>query len=297
MNKDILWGLDVGMIGWWAFVFLTARYILQNYVFGPWYRSLNQANPKLDHETIEKFSKACWHCLAYSLLWMYSVSLFFQQEWSSTPIEGLWKDWPHLDAEKYKLHTLYVTEFGFYIHAFISSVFLEPKRSDYLVILAHHVISLSLITGSWAANFHRIGLCVFVEQDIGDVLLYMAKIVHYTTAKSIHLVIAYVSMAIGFILTRVVWLALMVWSCWFIAHKYVLGAVLYTIPPSKEEFLRCSLLLLLLMQVFWTYKLLWVGWTLATKKMIIDPIYDHGKPLPNTHSSTEQDQTNGKKDQ
>ncbi|KAM7538502.1 hypothetical protein Aperf_G00000061795 [Anoplocephala perfoliata] len=70
---------------------------------------------------------------------------------------------------------LYMLEIGFYIHSFYASLRLDVKRKDTSVILVHHVLTIALLSFSFFAKFHRVGLLVLFLHDISDVLLESGK--------------------------------------------------------------------------------------------------------------------------
>eukprot|EP01006_Ploeotia_vitrea_P021568 TRINITY_DN53968_c0_g1_i1.p1 TRINITY_DN53968_c0_g1~~TRINITY_DN53968_c0_g1_i1.p1 ORF type:complete len:242 (+),score=5.34 TRINITY_DN53968_c0_g1_i1:573-1298(+) len=65
---------------------------------------------------------------------------------------------------------------AWYIHGLIETIWIETSRKDFGMMLGHHIISVVLTYGAYLWSVHRIGLLVTAEQDIGDIMLYMAKI-------------------------------------------------------------------------------------------------------------------------
>lgn len=65
------------------------------------------------------------------------------------------------------------------MHCVYASLFLEVIRKDFVVMMLHHVLTVSLLLYSFIARFHKIGLLVLFLQDIGDIVLELGKTSFY----------------------------------------------------------------------------------------------------------------------
>lgn len=256
------------------------KYLLDRKVFVPTYYALRKALNKEksatnskpvcvateDASVIDKFCKAAWHLALYTLLWIWGISLYSKQSWAYVTA-NFWKGWPHSETEQLELAPFYFAETAFYVQAFIVSVTTERYRTDFAVIVLHHVVTLLLLVGSWVCGFHRIGLTVCVVQDIGDVFLYFCKFFHYTCDNRVLHAIGFSVMAVVFFATRVVILAVIVWSCFAEPEQYMQVSL-------AAEVLRWSMAILLVMQCFWFVMILKVAKGLLLTRKVLDPVHD-----------------------
>jgi ceramide synthetase len=58
---------------------------------------------------------------------------------------------------------LYFMEGGFYLHSIYATCYMDSIRNDFAVMLAHHVITLSLIFISYSTGFVELCMIVFFE--------------------------------------------------------------------------------------------------------------------------------------
>jgi len=72
---------------------------------------------------------------------------------------------------------VYMLQLGYYIHSFYGTLYLDVKRKDTQVMLAHHVLTVCLLHFSLTVRLYRIGLIVLFLHDISDILLEAAKLV------------------------------------------------------------------------------------------------------------------------
>ncbi|VUZ40460.1 unnamed protein product [Hymenolepis diminuta] len=79
------------------------------------------------------------------------------------------------DPTPLQYYWLYMFQIGYYVHSFYATIRLDVKRKDTYVILIHHVLTIALLSFSFFAKFHRIGLMVLFLHDISDVILELGK--------------------------------------------------------------------------------------------------------------------------
>ena len=70
---------------------------------------------------------------------------------------------------------LYFVECGFYLHSIYATLYMDEKRKDFLVMLIHHVLTMTLIIVSYATRYHKIGILVVFVHDVTDILLEFTK--------------------------------------------------------------------------------------------------------------------------
>ena len=52
---------------------------------------------------------------------------------------------------------------------------MDEKRKDFLVMLIHHILTLTLIIVSYATRYHKVGILVIFVHDVTDILLELTK--------------------------------------------------------------------------------------------------------------------------
>ena len=56
---------------------------------------------------------------------------------------------------------------------------LDVRKKDFMELLVHHLITITLLSLSWTAQFTRIGTLVLIVHDSADSLLELAKKLKY----------------------------------------------------------------------------------------------------------------------
>lgn len=62
---------------------------------------------------------------------------------------------------------------------------LETKKTDNLLLSAHHLVTIGLIGSSFVGGYSRIGLVVLMFHDLADVFLEFAKFAKYLSFVSL----------------------------------------------------------------------------------------------------------------
>jgi hypothetical protein len=130
-----------------------------------------------NEKKIVKFIEALWRTIFYASFVVVGVHTLLYpdiQIWVSDP-RNLYYGWP-LHQVTDKMMFYYMIEFGSYIHQLMWT---EVSRSDSLEMMAHHMITLSMMLFSHLTNVHRWGTMVLILHDIADVFLEFAKCFHY----------------------------------------------------------------------------------------------------------------------
>lgn len=296
-------GNDVLMSLVYAALFLLARPIFIHFCFRPLGCVMKKLDPteqptdKMEQE-LRKFCKYCWHACCYIYFWGWALSLYLPLPWAFD-MDALWAAYPHAPAGKLPFKTLFLVEAGFYLHGFVESIVHDSKRSDFLMIIVHHVLAVALIYGCVWGNAHRLGIVVIVLQDVGDIVMYAGKILHQSVALTfaytalLHTVMLCVITVTWFI-TRVVFLGLLVQRGWAYGLDLVPGmdkAFINSaaLVPGNPNFdwlsmvLQVLLTFMLLLQVVWFIAILWMCVTQICQgsfhDFVLDPVGKKGKGI------------------
>ena len=167
----------------WVFIYTTAaRIAMIQVVLRPLARKCVgiSKDPK-DARMRQKFEESAWRMCIYAAACGWAAKCFLphinEMPWLEDHYE-FWRGWPNheISDEMFSLYVLYV---GFYVHQ-MAFMFFDIKSSDFEAMVAHHLITLSIVLGSWYSNFTRIGSYVMLLHDFSDVFLEMAKCFNYS---------------------------------------------------------------------------------------------------------------------
>lgn len=132
----------------------------------------------------------------------------------------------------------------------IVSVFIEPRRKDFVEMLIHHSATIFVTFISYLYGWNRIGVVVMVLLDPADVPLHAAKLfkyMHDATARPSCLFLAnrlFELFVVVFFVTRLVMFSYVCWSAHIEATRYM--------PGSAAQWACVALLYTLLaLQVYW----------------------------------------------
>ncbi|CAH8557219.1 unnamed protein product [Schistosoma mattheei] len=109
-----------------------------------------------------------------------------------------------------EIHWYYMVQLGYYT-ASLLWIFYEVKRSDFKVLLGHHISTVLLLTFSYITNYHRVGAVVLILHDIADCWMEAAKICKYVNKQLATEVLFYIFVPV-WIVTRLTYFPL--WVIW-----------------------------------------------------------------------------------
>lgn len=157
---------------------------------------------------ISKFNESLWRDVlytAFTIIGFYTLFVPGTAPWILDTKE-FWINWPLQDNSILLLY--YQLELGCYLHMLMWT---EVHRSDAAEMIAHHLITITLITFSYEFNFMRIGSSILLLHDIADIFLESAKCIHYASKVkkfawlAVPCDILFGIFAVSFFLTRLVY--------------------------------------------------------------------------------------------
>lgn len=158
-----------------------------------------------------------------------------------------------------EMRTFYLIEFGYYSMSVVM-VLVKKRRSDFLEMLAHHLISSVLISMSLTYNYVRIGIVIMALHNMFDPFMNMAKCCHYAFKGSLH-VLADINFGIClvmFLISRLVLYPIVVYKVCFLSIAYP-GKVPVWDATVDQWICKVCLLLLFPLHLFWFYLMMKVA--------------------------------------
>ena len=67
-------------------------------------------------------------------------------------IAVLYVDWKAGVEVEPEIYWLYMFQIGFYTHFLFASIFINVKRKDFLMIVVHHLLTISLLSWSYGVR-------------------------------------------------------------------------------------------------------------------------------------------------
>ncbi|KAI8314922.1 Sphingosine N-acyltransferase-like protein FUM18 [Colletotrichum sp. SAR11_59] len=98
-------------------------------------------------------------------------------------MKELWSNWPQRELDG--LMKIYILAQWAYWAQQVISVNIEEKRKDYVEMLVHHAITLSLIAASYAYHQTRVGHLILVLMDVIELIFPLAKCLKYIGFKKV----------------------------------------------------------------------------------------------------------------
>ncbi|KAJ8095019.1 sphingosine N-acyltransferase lag1 [Marasmius tenuissimus] len=208
--------------------------------------------------------------------WGYRIMSQLPTYWYRT--EYFWIDYPHWDM-KPELKRYYLTHMSYWAQQLLVMVLnLEKPRKDYWELVAHHIVTIWLVSWSYLMNLTLIGNAVYMSMDIPDAFFAFAKLLNYIQwdrAKAGAFVV-FVGMWTYF---RHLLNLRILWSVWFeydlipeTSKRWAWQEGIYLAGWMRYQ-VFIPLLLLQLLNLFWYYLILKIlvrcVFTFQPRKMLL----------------------------
>lgn len=204
----------------------VARRVFLDFIFSPIASMMSIVKPS---DKI-KFRQQGWVLVYYSTAWTWGFAeIYGSKYWLDR--HALWQDYPQTAAMNQSFKFYLGFQMGFWIHmVFVTLV--EPWQKDFVVMIAHHIVTITMFCGSYYIGMTRTAHAVLVEQDFADILLPAAKMCNYVALgqsplKSMFQGVAdglFATFALAWIPTRHIILPIIYYSVWYEAETDFLAA-------------------------------------------------------------------------
>ena len=210
----------VQVISWIVFfatLFTLLRSLLVTYILRPLGESRILANG-FTPAAVVKYCESGTRLVFYTGSTIAIFIIALQQDYFYKP----WQAWYVGIAPGEALTWLYYVEMGWYLHQSFAHVFLDKRKSDFLVMLSHHLITLLLLYFSWMHGYYRIGLLVLFSHDACDPFLEIGKISNYLHLTSLGIA-SFAGLIISWISLRLLFFPSLVYTAafegfWILGH-------------------------------------------------------------------------------
>ncbi|ETV82903.1 hypothetical protein H257_04676 [Aphanomyces astaci] len=215
------------------------RYISQRFL-------KHLGDPLKKDVTMRKFTDQSWQLVIHASMTVLELYVLQDEAWWSDTTT-LWNSArPTCDYSQHKLMTtlLYMAQLAIWLYTAFSCKFLEEVRKDYLVMMAHHVVTIALVTLSFVMNYLPIGVLVLLLHDASDVPLDLLKMANYLKLEARQ----------GFYITEVLFAIML--SVWLYCRVYMFPTKIIR-SSMWESRAACAVPL-----ETWDFTISWLGFNL-----------------------------------
>ena len=120
-----------------------------------------------------KFRQQGWVLVYYSVAFTWGLAeIWGSPYWMN--VDALWHGYPHTRSMTPSFKLYFVCQIAFWLQmVFVTLV--EPWQKDFPVMMAHHFITIGMLSGAYGLGVLRVSHAILVEQDIADIFLPAAK--------------------------------------------------------------------------------------------------------------------------
>ncbi|OQS02492.1 hypothetical protein THRCLA_05134 [Thraustotheca clavata] len=171
-----------GMVGVVAIAIYVVKAVFQaggGYVSRTFLQHLG--DPLKKKTTMKKFTDQAWQLAIHTSMTLLEIIVIMDETWWSDT-RSMWNpESPTCDfpTQKYLTKFLYITQLAIWIYTAFSCKFLEEIRKDYLIMMTHHVVTIALVSWSYALGYLPVGVLILIVHDASDVPLDLLKMANY----------------------------------------------------------------------------------------------------------------------
>jgi len=183
----------------------------------------DEVNYQMGKVYIKKLSTNIFKLCFYTFMTIFGYYLLYQLDYFPTTLGGRGNmmkmfepGYPdmyfHWKPNYFNIY--YLTGLGFCLTDLIWLIFVYELQSDFVMMLLHHLCTISLIMFSFLTNYTNIGCIVLFLHDFGDIFVYITRLVINTDAQSYLKISTAVILVVVFIYTRLFVFGTLLYSIW-----------------------------------------------------------------------------------
>jgi len=167
---------------------------------------------------LTRFTETAWQFTYYLVMFCYGLHTLWDKAWF-WEIRHCFYNMPFHPIDD-DVWWYYMLSLSFYWSMTLRHFF-DVKHKDFWEMLLHHVLTIGLLSFSWACNFTRIGTLVLIVHDVADIFLLGAKMLKYLKLK--------MCCDVTFAVFVVIWIVtrLCIYPGWIMYSMY-----LFDMPPT-----------------------------------------------------------------
>ncbi|TMW60692.1 hypothetical protein Poli38472_000734 [Pythium oligandrum] len=127
--------------------------------------------------------------------------------------------------QKFRTKLLYLVQLAIWIYTAFSCKFLEEIRKDYIVMMTHHIVTIALVTWSYAVGYLPVGVVVLFIHDLSDVPLDMMKMANHLKMEGFG----------GLFATEILFVVLIVDWIYFRMYLFPVNVIKSTLIENRES--------------------------------------------------------------
>ncbi|KAF8761352.1 longevity-assurance protein [Rhizoctonia solani] len=184
-----------------------------------WTETKKARDAKLRERKVVRFAEQGWSLAYYAVFWAFGMGIYINLPCFLLQTKHFWVNYP-VRFLPGPIKFYYLCQLACWVHQLIV-LNIEERRKDHFQMLAHHIITIALITGSYISHFTRIGIAVLVIMDFCDIILPLAKMLLYLELPSVLPDTVFGLFVVSWLVTRQGAFTLVVWSAFTESNKYV----------------------------------------------------------------------------
>ncbi|PLB49856.1 longevity assurance proteins LAG1/LAC1 [Aspergillus steynii IBT 23096] len=165
-------GDDFYFTGFCIVLFTGLRAALMKYILTPLARHLGISRTK----DVNRFAEQAWLLCYYSVLWTLGMYIYCTSSYFLN-LKELWTEWP--TRELPGINKIYILGQGAFWLQQLLVIHIEQRRKDHWQMLAHHTITIILISTSYVWHLTRVANLILILMDVVDILFSLAKCLKY----------------------------------------------------------------------------------------------------------------------
>lgn len=137
-------------------------------------------NPLSGKIQMKKWTEQSWQLFVHVLFASIEYNILAKETWYDEPAT-IWipHPWRQAATMSQEIVFVYLAQLSIWVYTCIVHRFWDERRKDYFVMYMHHIITIMLVAGSFAAGYLRVGIIILYVHDVSDVFVDLLKMVNY----------------------------------------------------------------------------------------------------------------------